>query len=151
MPARKDCRNALPTALPSHSAAAKEPVLLRVICCSRHLSAALTRWIAFQPWLFLPSKWVRDDSLGRKRIGGIWSATAGRRARRRLLTPAPSSHQWGMEGLGVDEKNECNFTGTSENQWETELSARGWPPEPTDVSRRQKGNQKELKEEDRVL
>lgn len=68
------------------------------------------------------------------------------------MTPAPSFHQRGMEGLGVDEKkNECNFTGTSENQWETELSAGRWPPGPTESSRRQKGNQKEFKEEDRVL
>lgn len=120
MPARKGSWSALPIALPSHSAAAKrparKPVLPRVICCPRHLSAALSRWIAFQPWLSFPSKHLRDDSLGRKRICGIWRAIAGRRARRRPSTPTPSFHQQGTEGLDGKKKKSVNFTGTSEKK-----------------------------------
>lgn len=99
-------------------ASARKPVLPRVICCPRHLSAALSRWIAFQPWLSFPSKHLRDDSLGRKKICGIWRAIAGRRARRRPSTPTPSFHQQGMEGFGVDgkKKKSVNFTGTSEKK-----------------------------------
>lgn len=103
MPARQDLQNALPTALPSHHAAAKEPVLPRVICCPRHLSTNSRDELHLSSGSF-PLKRLRDVSLARERICGFWSAKAGSRERQRPLTSAPLFHQWGMEGLDMDEK-----------------------------------------------
>lgn len=48
--------------------------------------------------------------------------------------------------LGRGWENVYNFTITSENQCESELSACGRPPGPTNAFRRQKRNQKESKQ-----